>query len=148
MIIDDNKIDLFVSQKIIEKYDSEINVRTFNSATSALNYLKICPLKHNSETIVMPDVILLDINMPQIDGFQFIEEYKALNLPKAKDVKIIMLTSSLYLEDIQRAEKEAYCSGYIDKPLTKEKIEKLVKKHSSSRGSRGVQPFSFVPVLF
>lgn len=147
MIIDDNKIDLFVCQKIIEKYNPDINVRTFTSAISALNYLELCALKKISDTLVLPDIILLDISMPLMDGFEFISKFKDLNLSKIKNIDITMLTSSLYIEDIKRADDEPLCSGYIDKPLTVEKMSKLVNKHVVTKSTSRIKPFVFVPVL-
>ena len=75
-LIDDNKIDLFVNQKIIEKYDSGLKTRMFTSAVSAINYLKILDLNINSDSLTKPDLIFLDINMPQMDGFQFFNELR------------------------------------------------------------------------
>lgn len=118
MLIDDNKIDLFICKKIIEKYDPQIKTRNFTSATSALNYLKLCYLSSKSKTLLTPDLILLDINMPQMNGFQFIEELQKQELNLTKLPKIYMLSSSLYPEDILRTHNHAYCAGYLNKPLT------------------------------
>jgi len=129
MIIDDNKIDLFISQKIIEKYNPEIKIKTYTNAISALDYLKISTLKTNLKTIVTPDLILLDINMPQMDGFEFIEAFKQINLDINKDIKVFMLSSSLYPEDIKKAEHDICCSGYLNKPITVNKLRDIIEEH-------------------
>src|SRR5690606_41577813 len=80
MLIDDNKIDLFINQRIIEKYNSEINTRVFTSAISAISFLKILELNVGIKSLTVPDVILVDINMPEMDGFTFFKEFKQLRL--------------------------------------------------------------------
>ena len=73
MIVDDNKVDLFVTKKIIEKCNPEIKTRNFTSGGSALYFLKLCQNNGESEILDIPDLILVDINMPQMDGFQFLD---------------------------------------------------------------------------
>mgnify|MGYP000019362405 CR=1 FL=1 len=126
-LIDDNKIDLFVNQKIIEKYDSGLKTRMFTSAVSAINYLKILDLNINSDSLTKPDLIFLDINMPQMDGFQFFNELRKFDLQDIKPIHIYMLSSSLSLEDINKAKSESLCSGYITKPLTVEKLKTILE---------------------
>ncbi|WP_430466879.1 response regulator [Winogradskyella ouciana] len=137
MLIDDNKIDLFICKKIIEKYDPEIKTRNFTNGISALNYLKLCRLSSKSKTLVPPDLILLDINMPQMNGFEFIEELKKQELYLAQLPKIYMLSSSLYPEDILNSDNNPYCSGYLNKPLTVEGFSSICNTASNSKRFRG-----------
>jgi CheY-like chemotaxis protein len=126
MLVDDNKVDLFVNQKIIEKVDTEIKVKTFTSAVSALNYLKILESSPRSQTIFAPDVIFLDINMPKLNGFQFLKEYSKLKIDKKNKIKIYMLSSSTNIDDINNAKKQKYCIGFINKPLMLSTIEEII----------------------
>lgn len=128
MLIDDNKIDLFVSQKIIERLEIKINTRTFISATSAINYLKIIKKHMNPHTMLIPDMILLDINMPDMSGFDFFEEFKRTNIIDKEKISIYMLSSSMCPDDILKAQKETYCSGYITKPITVDKLNNLLNE--------------------
>lgn len=123
MLIDDNKIDLFISQRIIEKYNPTIKTKIFDDAISAVCFLKVLELNSNEiKTRVIPNVIFLDVNMPEMDGFQFFEEFKRINLVGKEKIEVYMLSSSICPDDIQKARKEPYCSGYISKPLTIDKL--------------------------
>lgn len=133
MLIDDNKIDLFVNQRIIEKYNSKVNIRTFNNAISAISFLKLLELNNKKKSLVLPDVILLDVNMPVMNGFNFFEEFKQLNLVNKTKIKVYMLSSSLCPDDLLKAEKETSCAGYIAKPLTYDKIKNILNKAISMK---------------
>lgn len=128
MIVDDSKIDLFVHQKIIEKHNSNIKITCFNNPLSALNSLKASDSAENSKAIKIPDIILLDVNMPQMDGFEFIEHLKKMEMQSKKRIEVFMLSSSRYFKDIHRAKKNGGCSGYISKPLTLEKLKGIEKQ--------------------
>lgn len=131
MLIDDNKIDLFISQKIIEKYNPEINTKVFTDAISAISYLKILELNMDVKLLVVPDVILLDINMPEMNGFTFIEELKQLQKLEIYKIEVYMLSSSICPDDIFKAQKETNCMGYIMKPLTVDKFKSAIGKYVS-----------------
>lgn len=126
MLIDDSKIDLFINQRIIEKCNPNINTRVFNNAFSAISFFKLLELNVNIKSLAIPDVILLDVNMPQMNGFNFFEEFKQLNIIENHKIDVYMLSSSLCPDDINKAQREKYCSGYITKPLTVEKLTSVL----------------------
>ena len=126
MLIDDNKIDLFVNQRIIEKYDSTIKTRVFNNAISAISFFKLLELNSTIKCLTVPHVILLDVNMPEMDGFKFLEEFKDINLIDKNKISIYMVSSSSCPDDIRKAQEEPYCSGYITKPLTVDKLKNVL----------------------
>lgn len=128
MIVDDNKIDLFVHQKIIEKHNSNIKINCYNNPLSALNSLKASYSAENFKAINIPDVILLDVNMPQMNGFEFIKHLKKMEIQSKNRIRVFMLSSSHYSKDIQRAKKNSGCFGYISKPLTLEKLKGIEKQ--------------------
>lgn len=134
MLIDDNKIDLFINQKIIEKAKIHSIIKTFSSAVSAIDYLKsLKSLKNKTSSSIdnVPDIIFLDINMPEMDGFQFISEFNKLMIKKKQPIKIYMLSSSNYYDDVQKVKKEKTCNGYINKPLTRAVLEKILAEFKS-----------------
>lgn len=128
MLIDDNKIDVFVSQKVIEKYDPNVKTRAFNNAVLALSYFKLLELNSNIKSLSLPEIILLDVNMPEMNGFNFFREFKELKVVREHEIAIYMLSSSVSPDDINKAQMEPECSGYIIKPLTLEKLKKFINE--------------------
>ena len=114
VIIDDNKIDLFINQKICSLVFEKATIKIFHSSEMALNYFKIPSNK--------ADLILLDINMPVINGFEFLKKMENTNLLNKKKMEVYFLSSSNLIKDINKANSIKSCSGYIEKPLTKEKL--------------------------
>jgi len=124
MLIDDNEIDNLINQKMIEAAAVAENIYTHTSAKSAIEFLK------NIESLdvadkVLPEVIFLDIDMPLMDGFQFLDEFEKLGNGSKKKCKIVMLTSSINPQDFTRSKKYTSVKQYLNKPLTNESIVKL-----------------------
>lgn len=128
MLIDDNKIDLFVNQRIIEKFDPSLKTRLFNNAISAITYFKLLENNTRIKSLELPDVVLLDINMPEMNGFNFFEEFKELNFCNKNKIQVYLLSSSMCPNDIVRAQEETHCAGYVTKPLTIDKLERLLNQ--------------------
>lgn len=126
MLVDDNKIDLFVTQKIIEKVQIQSGIRKFINPNSAINFLKILDGDNGCKTMLVPDVILLDVNMPEMNGFQFLQEFNKLTNIRRKCIKIYMLSSSTNKEDVERARQQRSCIGFINKPITRQAVENIL----------------------
>lgn len=121
MIIDDNEIDLYVSSMILERSSIDCKIVTKLSAMEAINYLN----EISKETSQIPDLILLDINMPEMDGFGFLDVFGSMNDGIKNKTKIVMLTSSNDPGDIKRAGEYDYVKDYFLKPLNFESIQNL-----------------------
>jgi len=117
LLIDDNYIDNFVTRKILESgnFVEEIVVR--QSPGDAIEALKI--------GAVTPDVIFLDIRMPMMSGFEFLEEYDKLSIANKENIKIYMLSSSLDPTDMKQSVLNKYISNYIHKPITHKALDDL-----------------------
>ena len=116
LLIDDNYIDNFVTRKILEVNNFADEIFVVRSATEAINSLK--------KGIVKPDVIFLDIRMPLMSGFEFLEEYDKIDMDKS-DIKIFMLSSSLDPVDMRKSTDNKYITQFIHKPLTQKALEEL-----------------------
>lgn len=117
-LIDDDLIQLKVAGKMIEQTVQGKIIKQFQEADQALNYLK----KEIDEPSLLPDIILLDLNMPEITGWDFLGMFERLKSRLTKQAKIFILTSSPDDADIKKSKTFPSVKGYIIKPLTKEKI--------------------------
>ncbi|MFD1161031.1 MULTISPECIES: response regulator [Hwangdonia] len=132
MLVDDCRIDLFINQRIIERYNENIRVIYFKNPLSALKYLNVSLHPNNLNHLTRPNVLILDVNMPECNGFQFLDKLSKLDFLESQNLKIFMLSSSTSLIDINQAESHPLCSGYINKPLTVEKLHKAFGLHANS----------------
>jgi CheY-like chemotaxis protein len=122
MLVDDNELDNFINQKIIEGCHFAENIYVNTSGVSALEFLRNILVTKKLTSVLMPNVIFIDINMPLMDGFQFIEEHLKLTNAGKNKSKLVILTSSLSAEDKNKAAKFGNEVIFINKPLTEESL--------------------------
>jgi len=129
MLIDDNEIDNLINQKMIEAANITENIFTHTGARSAIEFLKnIEKIESTGVSDILPEVIFLDIDMPLMDGFQFLDEFEKLSDNTKDRCKIVMLTSSINPQDVNKSKKYSYVKKYINKPLSQENLQKLFSK--------------------
>lgn len=123
-IIDDDTIYQFTMKAILTKMACFKEIYIFNDGEEAIDYLS----SHAQEPEKIPDMVLLDIDMPVLDGFQFMEQYEIL-LPKLKKTATIyMSSSSLDPKDIVKANKIENIKEYLIKPIEESKLAAMVKQ--------------------
>jgi CheY-like chemotaxis protein len=121
MLVDDNEIDNFVNKKLIEteKFGDSVVVHT--SAVAALDDLK----KRGSDTAQVPHLIFLDIMMPGVDGFGFLEAFDGLPEAVKTQAKVVMLSTSESFKDLNRANQNRYVYKFLNKPLNKAVLDAI-----------------------
>ncbi len=125
MLLDDNELDNFINQKTIEAtyFANKIYVNT--GSKSAIEFLKNIEITSNENFDIFPEVIFIDINLPMIDGFQFIEMLKSSFPKKYQAIKLVILTSSVSQSDKDKAKKISKDIIFLNKPLTQEALNQI-----------------------
>jgi CheY-like chemotaxis protein len=124
MLVDDDDLDNFINEKILEGNLFAEKIYKNTSARAALEFLTNLSTLGDQFTHIFPEVIFIDINMPMMDGFQFIENFKK-NFTAMTHTKLVILTSSVYHEDRSKAEAISEDIIFLNKPLTKDLLEKI-----------------------
>ncbi|HPM31233.1 MAG TPA: response regulator [Chryseolinea sp.] len=119
ILIDDSDIDLFIQRRFLEVYNFSDTLVLYNSAEDALGWLK------EMKGEAAPDVIFLDLNMPEIDGFSFLNDFKKLPPEILRKCKIVVLTSSNSAKDREQAFSFENVIQFITKPIKQSDIEDL-----------------------
>lgn len=118
-IIDDDKMSVKLMTILMNKNKFCEDVLPFNNAQFAIDKLKLnCTDNDN-----LPDAILLDLNMPVMDGWQFLDEF--IKIPIKKEISIFIITSSIDPSDVEMAKKYSAVKDYIVKPITVQKLNAL-----------------------
>lgn len=127
MLVDDNKDDNFFHERVIRNNHYADCVIAKESAREALAYLK----DGNKELNNRIDLIFLDINMPGMNGWEFLEEYNKLDKELQCGVIVVMLTTSENPEDITKAKEWGFTSSFKTKPLTKNMMDNIIETYFS-----------------
>lgn len=117
LLVDDDGTTNFLNYRIIKKLDITDNIETAMNGDKAIQFITQYAFHNNNNS---PEVILLDLNMPGADGFDFLTAYRKMEIANRTSVKIIVLSTSSHPKDITTI-KDEYL-GYINKPLTAEKL--------------------------
>jgi len=124
LLIDDDEINNFISIKLIKKALSNAEISSCLNGKLAIE--ELTEMQKNSPE-KLPDFILLDINMPIMNGWEFLDEYKRLNIDTTGKSKIFIISSSVFSNDISRAKSYPLVKNFISKPLSVEKIREMLE---------------------
>ncbi len=119
MLIDDDEIDLYITQKVLMLSNVGRKFLNYPSAHQAIDYLNNC------ENQFLPDLIFLDINMPKLSGYGFLSQFNDLNEEVKHNCNIVILTSSTHSKDLMMMEQNEFVSAYLNKPLVQAEVKAL-----------------------
>lgn len=125
MLVDDNMDDNFYHERIIRKNNAADTIVVKETGLEALEYLESTRDPANT----LPDLIILDINMPGMNGWEFLEEFKKLDEELQSKMVVIMLTTSVNPADEAMAKTYDVLADFKTKPLTKEMLEDILTKY-------------------
>ena len=123
-LVDDDKIFQLTASKTIRALNLSDNILQFENGEVALKYL----VENASKNEVLPDYIFLDINMPYVDGWMFLQDYPGMKVNLGKEISIFMISSSIDPGDINRARSIPDVQEYVLKPVSREKFVELLKR--------------------
>jgi two-component system, chemotaxis family, chemotaxis protein CheY len=126
-LVDDDKIFQLTASKTIKALQLSDNILQFENGEDALKYL----VDNASSPDNLPDFIFLDINMPFVDGWMFLQDYANLKQNLRKEISIFMVSSSIDPRDIHRARSIPDVQQYVIKPLSKEKFIELLNAEAA-----------------
>lgn len=130
LLVDDSESDNYIHKKVIEKAGITDFIRIALNGEEAIDFLTTnSTLRQKENTDCRPSLIFLDINMPVMNGWEFLEAYRQLDEDQKCQVVIIMLTASVNSADKARTEKMLGSGCYIYKPLTLECLGEIMQKH-------------------
>lgn len=122
-IVDDDPIHQQIAKIMIDRQGISNAMRTFSEGQEVLDYLR----EHRQNGHDLPDVILLDLNMPVMDGWDFLAEYARFYDTLSRNISIYVLTSSIDENDRERVNAYSFVKGYLTKPLSREIILQLAE---------------------
>jgi CheY-like chemotaxis protein len=125
LLIDDDEPTNFINKKIIVASDLVDAIHITHSGQEALNLLS----QPDNQNNAVPDLIFLDINMPAMDGWEFLTQYKKLKTSQKAKIVIIMLTTSLNPDDEVKAKEMKEICAFRNKPLTRHLLEEIADQY-------------------
>lgn len=135
LLVDDDEGHNYLTQAVIEDAGVATHIRTAWNGREAIDYLASQGKYKERGADPRPELILLDINMPVMNGWDFMAEYCKLGEAQKRGVMIVMLTTSANPDDRERARTVPGISDFRSKPLTPEALEEVVRKYFKERTS-------------
>lgn len=129
LLVDDDETTNHVNKRLLTKLNVAREIKVMYNGKEAIEYLSSACGDAKNSAHICPDLIFLDIKMPVMDGFDFLEAYEAADLGKNNQVIIIMLTSSASFYDLERIKTFKKVKSHISKALTESDVKEVLREH-------------------
>ncbi len=127
LLIDDDKAINFFNSYVIAKHEFFNKIEMVSSGKAALEYLK----ESLNDSSKKPEIIFLDINMPAMNGWEFLVEYEKLDKRITSGIRVFILSTSENPNDLKKSKESDLVSGFVNKPLTISVLDKIFEEHFS-----------------
>ena len=125
LIIDDDEVNNFICSKIIEEERIANKITATLGVNEALDFIQ----KGLNQETSLPDLILLDLNMPVLTGWDFLDSYQKMVPQLNKDIILVILSSSAFQDDINKAKQYKEVNAYKTKPITKQLLKDIKQEY-------------------
>lgn len=125
LLIDDNEIDNFINENILRSAGFSDHIIVYKSGQSALEFLKNIEKNYDFMSEMLPELIFLDLNMPLMNGYQFLSEFEKLDERIKSRIKVVVLTSSHDPSDLKQSGQIPRVKHFMQKPLNEKDIFRL-----------------------
>lgn len=123
LFVDDDEITNYLNVRLVQKMKVAKEIKVATNGLEALDLIR----KYKNEGVKCPNLIFLDLNMPLMDGFQFLETFSQLD-GCTEPPRIVVVTTSTNNKDLDRLQHYSIISGYINKPMTTEKLQRVLEE--------------------
>jgi CheY-like chemotaxis protein len=121
-LIDDDEVFVFLTKKLITASEQEVSLETYINGQDAIDRLR----EVAADETALPDLILLDLNMPVMDGWEFLNAYEQVEFSKPDKIHLYIVTSSISPYEVERAKQIPAVQEFIVKPMVKQKFVELI----------------------
>lgn len=129
LLVDDDGATNFIHKMLLKQADCAKDIVAAENGLKAIEFLQ----NQVNEVYPQPDLILLDINMPEMNGWDFLEKYQELDVNQQGGKILLMITTALNSDDLAKAEAISVLSGFMNKPLTSSMVNELLQNHFEER---------------
>jgi len=142
LLVDDSPSTNFYNRKLIEIVDVATNIFDVENGIEALEYITHKGKFKDKTAFPRPNIIFLDINMPKMDGFEFMEQYQKLPKKQRADMLIVFLTTSNWAKEKLKALDNTLVYDFVEKPLEISVLKKIKKHYNMSSFSKVIEKAS------